>query len=661
MVIFTKKRSWRVLLLLFLILSGCAYYNTFYNAKQEFKVAEKERELRLDLQEGQRERPSSKENQAYTKAIEKASTVLEMFPDSKYVDDALLMLGKCFHYQQQYAKAERKFEEVLSLYGDGELADEALLWRAKSRKEQKKYEAAIADCQDLLGSNEDDELLLETQFLMGEILFARKDYLLAVEEYDKTLRATKDKDIRYDVFTRKGECYLELKKYALAAETFTAASKSSMTPQKRYRALLEMGTAMKLNGDHEEAAKTLNKLLTEQGAKDYWPDVEYQIAESIYIQGDIDNAVKWYKAITEEYPKAEATANAYYELGRIYESHFLDFKKAKENYDQVKKAAPRAVIVQKANSKSADIGKMLQLRMVIEEIEKSIAQADSAAADEAPAIKEVEVDTSAQTADPLAPVQQKKLDLAKTKAELGAAHLQLAELYFFQFSQPDSALDQYYAAYEMYPEGDVGPQALYSIAYIIQNIHNDTLGADTLLYVLIETFPESDQADAARRKLSLAARPKPEDTYIAALHEAERALWDEQNYRLAMQLYEDISSDTASGEYGAKAMYGRGWILEHKLLDNQGAYETYAQLAAAFPQSIFAKEIQNKISTVKQKAAADSIAAAAADTTTAAALDTTNAAILDTTNAAILDSTGVIKSDSTAAAQADSLKTKKIK
>jgi len=626
-------------ILILAIIGGCAYYNTFYIAKKEFKAAEIERKNRKT------EKPTSKENKSYTTAIEKASKVLELYPKSKYVDDALLMLGKCFYFKEQYSRAERKFEELISLYGDGDLSDDAFLWRTKCRKELKRYDVAATDCRELIGSADDKKIIEEAQFLIAEILFAREEYNLAVDEYNKTLEKTSKKEIKYQTYTQLGECHLLLKNHEAAVQAYKSASKNSPTHTNRYNALLKMGEAYKLQGNHEEAVNALNKLLTEEAARELWPDVEYQVAESIYLQGDIDEAIKWYNAILENYPRAEAAAQSSFQLGHIYEVHFSDYEKAKENYDKVKKAAPRSEKVPEATSKSADIAKFLQLKTSIADLEKNIAKFDSTkmqkdALEKAPAdtvtvvnidsTKKVEktaqVDSVLQVPpnkkDPKNQTPPKKLDINQMKLELGAAYLQLAELYYLEFNKPDSALEKYWSAYNNYSIGDIGSQALYSIAFLLKNVYDDSLQADSFLVTLVEDFPDSEQSDEARIRLNLPPRHKKEDDIIQQIHNAEQALWDEKNYVSAMDLYKEIGDDSLNGEFAVQALFGRAWILENRLFDNEKAYEAYKHLAETYPKSEFTQQAKAKINAYEKdvKAKLDS--------------------------AAVTDSVGTIKADS---------------
>ncbi|NOY88732.1 MAG: hypothetical protein GXO93_04975, partial [FCB group bacterium] len=107
-------------------IGGCVYYNTFYNARKNFNEAEKARKksqyknVRINVN-------------SYKKAIEKSLKVIENYPNSKWYDDALYVLGVSYYYTKKYGSAERRFREILANYQDSKYADEAELYLAKTK------------------------------------------------------------------------------------------------------------------------------------------------------------------------------------------------------------------------------------------------------------------------------------------------------------------------------------------------------------------------------------------------------------------------------------------------------------------------------------------------------------------------------------------------
>ena len=124
--------------LLSLIFVGCAYFNTFYNAKQYYKKAYHETKKNLT------DKPTANENKFYQEAIDRSLTLIVKYPNSNYIDDALLLAGKSYYYRQEYFQAKRKFLELLSNYPDSPFADEAKLWMARTQFALDEFESSGA-------------------------------------------------------------------------------------------------------------------------------------------------------------------------------------------------------------------------------------------------------------------------------------------------------------------------------------------------------------------------------------------------------------------------------------------------------------------------------------------------------------------------------------
>ena len=100
--------------------SGCAYYNTFYNAKTYYSEAES-----LGEDVDQRDWPTSSQRPKYRAAIAKCQLLLDEYPDSGHVDDALFLMGKCQYRLRDYRKAIRNFDNVLTNFPGGKFTEEA--------------------------------------------------------------------------------------------------------------------------------------------------------------------------------------------------------------------------------------------------------------------------------------------------------------------------------------------------------------------------------------------------------------------------------------------------------------------------------------------------------------------------------------------------------
>lgn len=69
-----------------LLVTSCAYYNTYYNARKSYREA-------LELAKQYPDNPVSSEEVLLDEAIAGAAKILAIYPESKWVDDAQLLLG----------------------------------------------------------------------------------------------------------------------------------------------------------------------------------------------------------------------------------------------------------------------------------------------------------------------------------------------------------------------------------------------------------------------------------------------------------------------------------------------------------------------------------------------------------------------------------------
>jgi len=319
-------------------LSSCVYYNIFYNAKKYYKTAERENR---NIPEGQLR------TQNYQKAIDTAAKVPEMYPDSKYVDDALMLMGKCYYKIKQFPKAQRKFEELITNYPQSGLRDEANLYLGKSLIENKSFDRARDILTHLAALSENKIIVEEANFALGKLLFDEEKHIQAADIYRKIAESTKDKSARANAYYLAGECLSISENYPSAAEAFKKASEYRKSPLKqRYDTRYNWALNLRKTGNLANALEVLQAILKNQKFYEYFPETTVEIAEIIYEMGDIQTAVAELNKIIESNPKSYESARALYNIGVIHRDYHNDYDKAQENFS--------AVRTEKADSPYAD-------------------------------------------------------------------------------------------------------------------------------------------------------------------------------------------------------------------------------------------------------------------------------------------------------------------
>lgn len=585
-----------------LLLQSCAYYNTFYNTKKYFREGLAENKKRVT------DKPTAQEIQKFDLAIEKGSKVLQLYPESKYVDDALFILGQSFFYKQDYLKAQRKFEELIANFPKSKLVPPAKLWLAKTNIEVRDFAGAERVLRELQDRPRKGGLNQEAQAVLAEVYYRQEMYGRAAQEFEVASKEIHDKSLRGSCLMRLGECYRRIGNLAAAVESFRLATSLGGDQEFKFQASFQFGIALKDEQKYEEALRIFDSLLAGFPVHKDIPFVKLQIAHSRYGQGRVQEAQDLYGGIIENHPRSEAAAAAYFYLGDIFERVEGDFTKAQENYDKVRRENVRSDKVNEAARRSKTIAEFTKLKQSIAALEAQRQRADGSGAPAERPEQPARPATAAASAN-LQPAArntlatQDALSAAEVASELARNKTQLAELHYLQFDRADSAIQEYANVATYFQDTPYAPQALYSLAHILEERGLRPAVRDSIMYVLSEKYPDSPQGRAARRQMGLAvsATAGNGSAEIDEFQRAERALFDEKDPRRAIAAYQEFVQKYPRSIYLPRAFYAIGWIYEHYLGENRLAFEAYQQLLEKFPATDAAKAVRTKVSAAEKE------------------------------------------------------------
>lgn len=728
-----RKAFLTISLLSIVLFSGCAYYNTFYNAQKFYEEAEQERKRRektqvveLSAEEeeqlrrsgrsaaDQKNRASQQEMQNYQQAIERASRVLEYYPESRWVDDALMLLGQCFYYRRDYKKGMRKFDELLQLYPNSDFVPEARLFKARTFLGLEEFDSAEELLRIITTDDDVPKKVRElAKYELGGLYFQKENYALAAENYRSSARSADDKLIKAMAQYRLGDCLVRLEQYEEAPDVFRRAVRAAPNEDFRSQAMFKLGQSYSLNGDYDRAIKTFRDALSKEFEEKRIPRLKLELAENLRLKGDLEEALKWYDNIIQEHKRTDASARAYFALGEIEEYISEDYKKAKENYDLVRSEFSNSVVAPIAQERSDNIATLLDLRNEIARLEGREVEADSlengddveardrrddgpidlsmdgmwvnytgrdrpppltlrdlsetdrqrqARMQERVAEMMAAGDSTAIDSSLLASTQLDSAALAKQRAEeeknkeftLSGKFLSLAEVLLFSFDKPDSAIKYYQLVVERHVDTTQTARALYSLSYVYRDVLRDTVLADRVLQELIDLFPESRHAEGARKMLGLPLMADKVDSAAVLYQQGEAALFQQDDINKAFDFWDQVVESYPSSEYAQKAAYAKAWHYENTLFNLDDAIAMYEQLMEQYPESPYVEKIKPKLAAVEQlRKEEEARQKAIADSLAkleAVKADSVQADSL--TQAALIDS---VQADSLTQAEADSL------
>ncbi|RKY76529.1 hypothetical protein DRQ07_10175, partial [candidate division KSB1 bacterium] len=315
---------------LILIFISCAYYNVFYNAKYYFNKGYKA------TQNNNSDKITTEERNNYQKAIDKSEKLIRLYPKSKYVDDALILLGKSYYYLGDMYRAKNNFNLLKENFPESKFLNEVIIWLARIAIYEKKYDIAETSLKNLKYGKLTKELMADVHSSLGRLYLNTKRFNDAVKEYTGALKyAEKDKKSGY--YFTIAACYDSLQQYKEAKKYCEKSLKTANSRPERFNARFAIGELEKKLGNYDSAIKIFEKLLLDESNKLRAGRINIKIAECLELKDDVDGAIITLEDITQEFKRKKESAEAYYKLGKIFEKEKRDYEKAVFNYGKVKK------------------------------------------------------------------------------------------------------------------------------------------------------------------------------------------------------------------------------------------------------------------------------------------------------------------------------------
>ncbi len=530
-------------LIVFLLFSSCTYYNTFYNAQKEFKVGR-------DVQrKAGSDEPNRSANTHYDEAIKKASKVLTFHPNSKWVDDALFLIGESFYYKGEYNKAERKFQELLVNFPESDFIPDCHYSIGLCQYRMNNLSQALITFNSILETEKKRKFKSDAAYVLGEIHFEQKEYDDAIKNYSLIINDYKNEELMGKSQFRMAECYFLKKDYDKAKEEYSLVKNFTRDRTLIFESKFKIGECLYLMNQVEEGINVFYELSKDEKYFKYLAKIQLKIARGHFLQDSTDLALKEYENVTLTSPRTDESCEAFYQMGSIYQDQLLDLKKAKELYDNSTKDKPQSEIGKKALERSANLAKL-------EEYQKQLTEAE--------------------------------------KPEI-TLYL-LAEAYLFEMNQPDSAISEFEILVEKYPESELAPKSLYTIGWILGNIKNDKEKAKEFYQKLWDQYPNSDYADLAWPFLGISQDSAKSHLPGYFFQEAERMLLEQGDTDSARSLYQKIVQDFPESKYAPASQYALIWTQEQ--YDNPGDSTmilAYQELVAKYPDSKYADAARLKL------------------------------------------------------------------
>ncbi len=316
-----------------------AYFNTFFESNKLFNEAFDEYRSslisvfnrKLDSL-GISPPVSSSVKDKLDKAIERSSKIIQFHKNSKFIDDAVLIIGKSYYLLTDYYKAERTFNEFLSKFSSSVLADEAILYLGRTKVKLDKTAEGEKIFKNLFQNSSSSEIKSLAARDLGILAYNNKKFDEAIEYFKASIDFSSDNE-------RKAEGEFILAKILsgykpeLAANEYKKVLDYTSDYDLSFYARLNYAKGLLFNKDYRNADDELASL-----RKKYRDDpaftqlIDLEMANSLYAQNKIREAKDKYFEVIVKYPSTPSSADAYYYLAKYDEDVQYDYLNALVNF-----------------------------------------------------------------------------------------------------------------------------------------------------------------------------------------------------------------------------------------------------------------------------------------------------------------------------------------
>ncbi len=502
-------------------MSGCVYFNTYYNAQKAYDQAMRMREKRIDKNPEDTILVTPEEKTKLERSIAKSSKVLELYPDKKkYQPKALFLIGESYLVMGEYSKAILKYEELARFYPDAREMPTADFHRAECLFLGGQYLAARPALEKVMNGSPRPDYRRDAMAILAKLELQSNSPAAALELYEKLLKEqAHTPEARATAHFEAAKLAFDLKLWERARGHAVDKDVKQLPTKLRYRCETLAAICLFKLGKPQEG---IDEFLAMKKNRLYYPsvsEIDLQLAQGYFQLGQTAKAVELLAGIPKRAPKTAWSAEAFYRLAEHQLRDVKDEKQAKVFFDSAAAAGSTYEYAIKAAERSSALARLAELRH--------------------PA------DTTARDAH--------------------YRDFMIAELFLFKLETVDSALnhlDRIVAD----PRQDSGlsMRAAYARAFIQDEFKGAKPMSDSLYRYVLEKYPRTEFAKQAERNLGLKPSVQTrEDEGHKAFLAAEETRFSGGDVRGAViPAYAKVVKDFPDTHEAAKAQFAIAMLYE---------------------------------------------------------------------------------------------------
>ncbi len=359
------------------------FFNKFFTANEDYDEALKEYKLssiatfnrRLDsLNITPPASQSTKDK--LTKVIERCSKVIQFNKNTKYLDDAVLLIGKSYFLMGEYLQAERKFNEFFSNLTSSDLYDEALVYLGRTKYKLGKTQEGEVILKNLLSATNNSDIKSQIYQTLANVDLSQKYFTGAIANLEKSIEFSIDKESKAE------RQYILAKVYTIsdpvkAPQEYRNAFINSSDFDLEFYAKLNEAKALNIIKNNREAFTLLTSINKKYiDYPEYKQLIELEIANTYFALKDIKTAKTGYFDVITKFPGTKSAADAYFHLAEYYEKDKNDYLKALISYKKVNETNATSDYSAMSKIKAETYDKYFTLQATVHDTTKMVIPAE---------------------------------------------------------------------------------------------------------------------------------------------------------------------------------------------------------------------------------------------------------------------------------------------
>lgn len=539
---FIKNTPYKIILsVIITIFSSCVYYNTFYHAKSSYNEARKSQIKRSNTSIGDTlALVNDIEKSKFERAIQKASKVLDVYPQKKkWADDAIMLIGYSYFYMGEYSKAIRKFKELLAIYPNSPFAADALLFLGKAYSKNGDLDLADETFDKFKKVYPQNKEIASIPVFIAETTIKKGSKLTALAQLNDCLDSIDSKQA-YRIHLMIARLYFEIGKYKECFDEYNKINNKDLLLNEEFEKNIRQSECLIKMDSLKNALNILFNISNDNRFSDRVAEILNKEAECYEAMKDYKKALSIYLNAAGAKDEPDQVAIANFRIGNLYQKFYGDFIKAAEYYSKA------------ASGANPEIQKIATKRS--ESIDK--------------------INNYTKLLDSSAPDSLKNADTLLTPSLL---KYKMGEIYWFELEETDSAIVFFNkTTYDTTCLDTLKAHTYYALAWLFRYDKSDTVKSDSLLHEIIDKYPNTDLAKSAQKSLGqpITIKTRKDSSQMAFL-DAEAVLWENDKKDSAAMLFDSVAQKYSNTPIGPKAAYASAWIFDQLLSDSTQAAKRY--------------------------------------------------------------------------------------